>query len=140
MELKNVIAKRSNKTIYKSGDNCVKVFSEEFKHSDILNEALNHARAVETGLRVPRIKDVGVIEGEKWGIVTEYVEGKTLSALFKENPDKIDEYLEKFVDLQLEIHSKKSPLLNKLKDKMNKDIDDESRRTIDILARYMLIG
>lgn len=135
MELKNVVAKRSNKTIYKSGDNCVKVFSEEFKHSDVLNEALNHARAVETGLLVPQIKDVGVIEGEKWGIVTEYIEGKTLSALFKENPDKIDEYLDKFVDLQLEIHSKKSPLLNKLKDKMTRKIDET---TFDATTRYEL--
>ena len=35
-----------------------------------------------------------------------------------ENPDKLDEYLNQMVDLQLTIHSKTCPLLNKLKDKM----------------------
>lgn len=135
MELKNVIAKRSNKTIYKSNDKCVKVFSTDFKHSDILNEALNHQRAVETGLLVPEILDVGVVDGDKWGIVTEYVEGKTLQELIKENPDKFDEYLEKFVDLQLEIHSKKSPLLNKLKDKMARKIAETN---FDATTRYEL--
>ena len=135
MELKQVIAKRSNKTIYKSGDSTVKVFSQDFKLSDILNEALNHQRAFETGLRVPAIKDVGLVAGDKWGIVTEYVEGKTLAELMEENPDKMDEYLDKFVDLQLEVHSKKSPLLNKLKDKMTRKI---SETDFDATTRYEL--
>ena len=39
-----------------------------------------------------------------------------------ENPDKTDEYIEKFVELQLEIHSKKAPHLNKIKDKMHAKI------------------
>lgn len=135
MELKNVITKRSNKTIYRDGENCVKVFSSEFKHSDVLNEALNHARAEETGLLVPKIKNVCVVNGDEWGIVTEYIEGKTLAELIKENPDKIDEYMDKFVDLQLEIQSKKSPLLNKIKDKMSRKIDQTK---FDATTRYEL--
>ncbi|MEG2080344.1 MAG: aminoglycoside phosphotransferase, partial [Oscillospiraceae bacterium] len=50
MELKKVIAVRTSKTVYKDGDRSVKVFNEDYKKSDILNEALNQARVEETGL------------------------------------------------------------------------------------------
>ena len=53
----------------------------------------------------------------------------------EESPDKADEYLERFVDIQVEIHSKKSPLLTKLKDKMSRKID---MADIDAATRYDL--
>ena len=40
----------------------------------------------------------------------------------EENPDGYDKYLNDFVDLQLKMHSQTCPLLNKLKDKMNRKI------------------
>ena len=52
-----------------------------------------------------------------------------------ENPDKFDEYLEKFVDIQIEVQSHKAPLLNKLKDKMNRKI---SAAELDATTRYEL--
>ena len=121
MNFEKVIAERPSKTIYKDGDTVIKVFDEHFSKSDILNEALNQARVEETGLKIPKIIEVKKIDG-KWAIISEFAEGKTLAQLMKENPDKIDEYLELFVNLQLEVQSKKSPLLNKLKDKMNRKI------------------
>lgn len=121
MNLDRIIAVRNNKTVYRDGDLCLKVFNEGFSKADILNEALNQARVEETGLRIPELKEVTTIEG-KWTIVTEYIKGKTLAQLMKDNPDKYDEYLEMFVDLQLEMHSKTCPMLGKLKDKMNRKI------------------
>ena len=59
---------------------------------------------------------------------------KTSSAE-KENPEKKDEYLEMFVDLQIKMHSMKCPLLNKLKDKMNRKI---SEAKLDATTRYDL--
>ncbi|MGM9636658.1 MAG: phosphotransferase family protein [Eubacteriales bacterium] len=112
-----IIAKRTHKIIYRDGDATVKVFDETFKKSDVLREALNHACVEETGLPVPSIIEVSRIDG-KWAIATRFIEGTTLSALMKANPDKIDEYLNLFVDLQLTIQSKTSPKLNKLRDKM----------------------
>lgn len=41
----------------------------------------------------------------------EYAEGKTLEQLMNENPDKLEEYMEKFVDLQLSMHEKKLRVL-----------------------------
>ena len=49
MKLDNVIAKRPTKTIYRDGDTVIKLFNEDYKKSDILNEALNQARVEETG-------------------------------------------------------------------------------------------
>lgn len=52
-----------------------------------------------------------------------------------ENPDKLDEYLDLFVSLQMEIHSKRAPLLNRLKDKMNRKI---SQADLTATIRYDL--
>ena len=71
----------------------------------------------------------------KWAIVSEFISGKTLSQLMKENPDKKEEYLNLLVDLQLEVHSKKAPHLNKLRDKMSTKIDLTS---LDATTRYEL--
>ena len=134
MKLDNVLAQRKNKTIYKDGDLAVKVFDETFPKSDILNEALNQARVEETGLNIPKVEEVKKIDG-KWAIVSTYIEGKTLAALMEENPDKLDEYLDLFVDIQINILSQKAPLLNKLKDKMNRKIDETD---LDATTRYEL--
>ena len=134
MKLDKIIAKRTNKTIYRDGELCIKVFDENYSKSDILNEALNQSRIEETGLNIPRIYEVTSVDG-KWAIVSEYISGKTLAQLMEENPDKKDEYLEMLVDLQILVHSKEEPLLNKLKDKMNGKI---SMSELDATTRYDL--
>ena len=134
MNFDNVIAKRKNKTIYRDGNLCYKVFDEDFSKSDILNEALNQARVEETGLNIPKIQAVNVVDG-KWSIVSEFISGKTLSQLMEENPDKRDEYFNLFVDVQLEMHSKECPKLNKIKDKMNAKI---SQTDLCATVRYEL--
>lgn len=134
MKLDRIIAVRTSKTVYRDGDKTIKLFDEGYSKSDILNEALNQARVEETELNIPKIIEVTRIDN-KWAIVSEYIEGKTLAQLMQENPNKYDEYLEKFVDIQMEIHSKKAPLLNKLKDKMNRKI---SEADLDATTRYDL--
>lgn len=134
MKLETVIANRPNKTIYRDGDRCIKVFDNGYSKADVLNEALNQARIEETGLNIPAILGVNMVGG-KWAIVTEFIEGKTLSQLMKENPDKKAEYLELFVDIQMNIHKMTCPLLTKLKDKMNRKI---SLTGLDATTRYDL--
>ncbi len=134
MKLDKIIAVRTNKTVYRDGDLAVKVFDSDFSKADILNEALNQAKIEETGLNIPKIKSVTTIDG-KWAIVSEYIEGKTLARLMEENPDKFDEYLELFVDLQMKVHSMKAPELNSLKDKMDRKI---SQTDLDATTRYEL--
>ena len=134
MKLDKIIAVRNDKTVYRDGERVIKVFNEGYSKSDILNEALNQARIEETGLNIPKILEVTMVDG-KWAIVSEFIKGKTLAQLMEENPDKKDEYIELLVDLQIEVHSKVSPLLNKLKDKMNRKI---SISELDATTRYDL--
>ncbi len=134
MGLNEVVATRPDKTVYRDGDACVKVFDENYSKADILNEALNIARVEQTGINIPGVRAVSVIDG-KWAIVTDYIEGKTLAELMEENPDKEDEYLNMFVDIQLDMHSHKAPLLTKLWDKMKRKI---SETDFDATTRYEL--
>ncbi len=129
-----VIAVRTSKTIYRDGETVIKVFDEDFSKADVLNEALNQARVEETGLNIPKILEVMKIDG-KWAIRSEFIRGKTLAQLMAENPEKRDEYLNLFVDLQMDVHSRTAPLLNKLKDKMNRKI---SETDLDATTRYEL--
>ena len=134
MNLERVIAVRNNKTVYRDGDKAIKVFDANFSKSDILNEALNQARVEEAGVRVPKVLEVSVIDG-KWAIVSEYIPGKTLAQLMEENPQEKDACLEQFVDLQMEVHTHRAPLLNKLYDKMKRKIDETG---LDATTRYEL--
>ena len=129
-----VIASSAHKTIYRCGDACIKVFDEGFSKTDVLNEALNQARIEGTGLNIPKIREVMMVEG-KWAIVLDFIEGETLEKKMRENPEKMDEYLDLFVELQLKVHEKTCVHLNKLKDKMNRKISESS---LDATTRYEL--
>ena len=129
-----IIAVRTSKTVYRDGDTVIKVFDENYSKADVLNEALNQARIEETGLNIPKILEVSKMDG-KWALTSEYIPGKTLQQIMDAEPDKKDEYLELFVKLQMEVHSKTSPLLTKLKDKMNRKIGETD---LDATTRYEL--
>ena len=110
MKLENLIFSRTDKKIYKNGDKLIKLFDENYSKANILNEALNHARVEETDLNVPKIRSIEVIEG-KWAIVLDYIEGDTLQSLMDKHPEKQDEYINLFIDLQRVVLSKKVPML-----------------------------
>ena len=135
MKLDNVITVSTNKTIYRDGDLCIKVFNTpEYSKEGVLNEALNQARIETTGLDVATIHEVTMVDG-KWAIVLDYIPGKTLAQLMEENPERLDEYLNLFVDLQISIHEKRCPTLTRLKDKMRNKI---SLTTLDATTKYDL--
>ena len=134
MNLDRVIAVRNNKTIYRDGDRCIKVFTEEYSKADVLNEALNQARIEELGIRIPRVLEVTMVDG-KWAIISEYIKGKTLAQLMEEDPDSRETYIRLLVDLQMQVHAKTCPLLNKLKDKMSRKIAETD---FDATTRYDL--
>lgn len=129
-----VVAQRPGKKIYREGDKLVKLFDKEYSKADILNEALNQARVEETDLNIPKVEAVTVVDGN-WSIVMNYIEGPTLEQLMQEHPEKTDEYLELFVNLQRTVHSKSVPLLSMLIDKMNRKI---SATGLDATTRYDL--
>jgi Predicted choline kinase involved in LPS biosynthesis len=136
MNFEQVLATRNQKTIYHCDDTVVKVFHEDFPKSSVLNEALNQSRVEETGLEIPKIRSVSKIDGQ-WSITMDYIPGHTLEQEFKDHPEKTAELLELFVDLQIEMHSKTAPLLNKLKDKLIRKI--QSVKDLDATTKYELL-
>ncbi|MBO5045318.1 MAG: phosphotransferase [Clostridia bacterium] len=113
------------KKVYRDGDRLVKQFDETYSKADLLNEALNHARVEESSLNVPKVLGVVVSEG-RWAIESEFIEGDTLETLMQKNPEKTEEYLNFFVDLQIRMSKEKVPLLGHLRDKMHAKISASS--------------
>lgn len=129
-----LIFSREDKKIYRQEGKLIKVFEENYSKANILNEALNHAKVEETNLNVPKLQAVQVVDG-KWAIVLDYIEGNTLQSLMDAHPEKEDEYLNLFVDLQMTVLSQKAPMLNNLTDKMQAKI---SATELDATTRYDL--
>lgn len=122
MNFDRIIAIRNDKTIFRDADRCIKTFISGYSKSDIFNEALNLTRIEETtDIDTPKLLEVAEIDG-RWSIITEYVKGKTLARLMKEEHERKNEYMEMFVDLHISIHNKTCPLLSRQKDIMNRKI------------------
>ncbi|MCI8742069.1 MAG: phosphotransferase [Lachnospiraceae bacterium] len=134
--MNNVLAERAHKQIYRDGDKVVKVFDANYPKADVLNEALNQARVEETGLPIPHVLGVDVMEDGKWSITSTYIEGRTLEEIMAEDPANLNRYMKEFVALQLEVHSKRCPKLNKLKDKWNDKIS--ATKALSATTRYEL--
>ncbi|GHU25319.1 aminoglycoside phosphotransferase [Spirochaetia bacterium] len=132
--LEKIIAARTDKTIYCDGDKVIKVMGHSYPASDVLSEALNLASVGETPLKVPKLLEVTQVEG-KWAIVWEYVAGHTLAELIEKHPERFDEYLERFVDIQLEVHRFSASRLPLLTEKLHRKIRASG---LDATVRYEL--
>lgn len=134
--LSQPIAERRTKTVYRDGNKTIKLFVENYSKAAILNEALIQSRVEEsTDLKISRLLEVTKIEN-RWALVTEFIEGTPLDILMREHPERQDEYLNLFVNIQLEIMSKKVPTLNRLKDKYRRKLEEAD---IDDTTRYELL-
>ncbi len=132
MELREVVARRKDKVVYRDGDKLIKLFNESYSKSDILNEAINQARVAETGLNIPRFYEVTVIDG-KSAIVMEYVEGETFKQLFEKYPSDREGLMRRFVAIQRDVHSRRHLLLTKYIDKLRMKILSSG---LDASTRY----
>lgn len=146
---KNELARRLNKVVYQDGNRVVKVFNDQKPASDVFNEALNTARIMGTDIKVSEVLEVSRIEGGEWNgswaIANSYIPGRTLREIANEvsypdksNPDldKLQEFTETMVDLQIAVQNVKAPLLNRQKDKLARMVN--SVKAIDPSTRYDL--
>lgn len=117
MNLDRVIAVRTGKIVYRDGEDCIKVFDRDYSAADVLGEALNQARMESTGLCIPKLRSVTVLDG-KWAIISEYIRGKTLAIRMQEEPGKRTDYLNLLVDLQCEMHTLPCPALYRQSDRL----------------------
>ena len=134
MNFDGIIAERPGKTVYRSGEYAVKVFDSDYSKADVLSEALNQARVEETKIYIPRLVEVSKIDG-KWALTMDYIEGRTLEELMRANPERTEDYLSLFVNIQMEIHACRAPRLNRMKDKMRRKI---SETDLDATTKYDL--
>lgn len=137
---RELISRNGPKSVYRDGNKAIKIFDRGFPKAEVLNEALINARVEELGdIHIPAVTEVAVEADGRWAITKDFIEGKTLRQLMDEHPEQLGEYMEQFVDLQLLIHSKNCPLLNKLKDKMVRQISEieelNSGSRYDLLTR-----
>lgn len=136
MNSNQIFSENSNKKVYRSGDFVMKAFDTAHSKADVLNEALNHVRVEEAGVSVPKLEEVSKIDG-KPTIVMEYIDGKTMEQLMMENPDRVNELMGRFVEIQLAMHQFEVPRLNRLRGKMKRkiaklDVSDAARYELDV--------
>ena len=132
---RHILEEKSYKTVYREGNVIVKAFTPSHPMSDVYNEAYIHACVEDAGVPVPKLLGV-VMQNGGWAIQMEYVAGKTLDELMKENPDKADEYLEKLVDIQLETGKYRVPQLRNTRLKLENAI--KTLTDVDASTRYEL--
>ena len=136
LEKKNLIVERPYKSVYKTEEGIVKIFATDHPKSAVFNEALNTVKVEETGLDIPKLKEVTQINGE-WALIIENREGKTLEEMMKDDRANLEKYMSDFVDLQLKVQSKTATTLPKLKDKLADEI--RSLKDLDATTRYELL-
>jgi len=132
MELKNVISKRSYKTVYAEDGKIIKLFVKGYPKTNVFNEALNQTRMEDSEINVPKVIEVVEIDG-CWAFISEEIKGKTLERLMIENPEKLDEYLDLFIDTQILMSKQNSFLLNPLVHRMSRRI---ARSELRATTRY----
>jgi aminoglycoside phosphotransferase (APT) family kinase protein len=135
-KLNTLLADRGSKKIYRDGNKVIKLRDEGYPAPDVLSEAHNLAVVGETALKVPCLVEVTKIDG-KWAVVWEYVEGTSLDKLMEKNKDKEQQYLERFVDIQLDMHRHSATRLPLLIEKMERKIKASE---LDSTARYEILG
>jgi aminoglycoside phosphotransferase len=114
-----VLLERSHKVVTKDGSTVLKVFGPDYKVSAILNEAMNEARAAETGLPVAKVLEVMKIR-DHWCIRREWIEGETLANVMLKDKKNLTKYMREFVAIQCEIFTKTSERMGNLNDKLDK--------------------
>ena len=88
----SVLLERTDKVVTRDKNTVLKIFGPSYKVSAILNEAMNEARAAETGLPVAKVIEVLKLR-DHWCIRREWVEGKTLADVMTSDKKNLMKYL-----------------------------------------------
>jgi aminoglycoside phosphotransferase len=131
---KNVLQERTDKVICRDKDTVLKIFGPTYKVSLILNEAMNEARAAETGLPVAKVLEVLKLR-DHWCIRREFIAGETLADVMAKDKKNLTKYLKEFVAIQCQIFAKTSDRMGNLADKLDAQI---SASPVEKVTRYDL--
>ena len=136
MRLDRVIAVRTDRTVYRDGDACIKVYGGEYTRADVLGEALNQALAAEAGVDVPRVLRVEQLAG-KWALESDYIRGETLAQLIARHPEKAKQYIALMAKLQVQTQRRRAPRLGLLKERLARALE---RAPLCAARRYALFA
>jgi len=89
--------------IFKDNNMAIKLFNKNISKHDVEYEMNLQNMAYEHGLSVPKIYDIVEING-KYGIKMEYINGVTFGKIIFDNMNKLNEYLNKSIEIQIGIH------------------------------------
>ena len=134
---RQIIVEKANKTVYREGNVIVKAYVASHPKSHVMNEAFIHACVEDAGVPVPKLLGVAPVENGGWAISMEYVAGDTLEDLMRAHPERIDEYLDRLVEIQLQINGYRVPYLRNTRRKMEDAINTLDE--IDASTRYELL-
>jgi aminoglycoside phosphotransferase (APT) family kinase protein len=122
MSMGSPIAKGNTGSIYRQGDRIIKVLREELPESEADREAAKQRYAHACGLPVPEIYEI-IRVGDRPAIVMAHIEGSTLGDLLLRDRSMADEYMALSVDLQLKIHALSAPGIERMEDKLCRQIE-----------------
>ena len=134
---REVIEEKANKTIYREGNTIIKAFAPNHPKADVFNEAFIQSCVEAAGLPVPKLLGV-TEENGRWCLAMERIEGTDLRRIMQQDEGRLDEYLEKFVDIQIEFGAHRVPRLRNTRYKME-EIISGMRDEIDASTRYELM-
>ena len=104
-------SERRNSKSYMSADKKWMVkFGTEFAKATL--ESLEHEmdvtnKALEVGVKTPKVDDVIELPSGELGLIYEYIEGKkSIARAAGEEPEKIDYYMKRFAHISKDMHSK----------------------------------
>lgn len=104
-------SERRNSKSYMSADKKWMVkFGTEFAKATL--ESLEHEmdvtkKALEVGVKTPKVDDIIELPSGELGLIYEYIEGKkSIARAAGEEPEKIDYYMKRFAHISKDMHSK----------------------------------
>lgn len=100
-----LIGQGTNGEVYRMDkENIVKVFQKSAPLADVDRERNLAQQALIAGIPTAISYSV-VLADDRYGIVFELIDADSLSTILKNNPDKYDAYVEKYIKLYKQIHS-----------------------------------
>ena len=97
-----VIALRTDRTVFRRGDKCVKQYAKGRLATAVLREAMNQAAAREAGANVPELIGVEADSG-RWTLQSAYVEGETLASAIMSGHMSVEAGMDGLAGLQDEL-------------------------------------
>lgn len=135
IDFTRIIGTGAQAKVYEVDGYAIKVFNQGYDKKHAFYEAWINSIIESSGIPTAKNYEVININGQS-AIKMDYIKGKTLQDMILQDKDKTMFYIEKMIDLQIEIHSKhvqlpltmKSRLTNRIEN--NKFLNDDQRRKL----------